>query len=331
MTIRHGDERPLRAAVTGATGCIGRALIDQLSAQGTVKALHRSQPAGVAGREVGVVAGDLDDRRALKELVRDADVVFHCAATMGKSDVALSHRVNVAGTMNVACAALEAGVARFVYVSSISVYAATRTANSTITEDVEPARIDRLNAYSRTKLEGERVLQRLAEEGLAYTVVRPTNVYGPWSGPWFQQWADLLERTAYVIGDLAIDVVHVNDIATAMIQAATATPAANGTFHLGHESVRLGDFVRRVGDVVKRPVRALPAPVDALLRTAIERGYRAVTGRHMSLSLTRPVFYPCEKARRAFGYAPAIGLDEGFRDLEEWYAGRSQRLTGRPE
>ena len=320
---RHGGL--VRVGVTGANGCIGRALLARLGAAGDteVNALCR-RPASLEDtarpRRCRVVAGDLFDPDALAELVSGSDVVYHCAATMEKGDEERSHRVNVVGTENVASAALQAGVRRLVCVSSISVFAATRRRDFTITEDVEPENVGRLNHYSRTKLEGEHLLDAFSARGLACTVMRPTNVYGPWSHPWFSQWAEVLRRTPYIVGNVPIDVVHSDDVAAAMIRAAASPGAADDVFHVGNESVLLSDFIRRVGHVVQRPVRALPSVLDRALRHTIETGYRTVSGRVMSLSLPRPAIYPHAKAHRAFGYAPAISLDAGFASLKAWYS-----------
>ncbi|MBI2403323.1 MAG: NAD-dependent epimerase/dehydratase family protein [Gemmatimonadetes bacterium] len=315
--------------MTGASGFIGAALLRHLAPRWSLAALYRRRDPGSEFWEregCRVVYGDLDDQKALAALVRDADVVFHCAARMAKDDLAASQRVNVAGTERLARAALANGVARFIYVSSISVYAATRRAGPTITEDLEPANLGRLNAYSFTKYQGElRVRGLAARDGLGYTIVRPTNVYGPRSGPWFLQLERLLRRVPVAIGDVPIDVVYLDDLLVALQEAALSSAAVNQTFHIGHQVVRLRDFIALVGEVVGRRARRLPAAADYLLRAAIEHGYRLATGKCMSMSLTRPAFYPHTKAERTFGYAPRVGLQEGFGAIAEWYRERDQR------
>src|SRR5262245_10369650 len=198
--------RSLRAAVTGASGFIGAALLRDLAPRAQVAALFRRRdPASESWEQAGcrVVYGDLDDDKALSALVRSAQVVYHCTARMAKDDLAASLRVNVAGTERLARAALAHGVGRFVYLSSISVYAATRPADATITEDLEPAGLDRLNAYSFTKYQGElQVKQLAARDGLRFTIIRPTNVFGPRSRPWFVQFERLLHRVPVAIGDV---------------------------------------------------------------------------------------------------------------------------------
>lgn len=312
-----------RAAITGASGCLGRALAEAAAERGPVRGLFRARTAlsdawQARGREV--VFGDFDDDAALAALVAGADVVYHCAARMAKNDPALSHRVNVQGTERLARAAREAGVGRLVYVSSISVYAATRRRDNTFTEDVEPANTHRLNAYSSTKYQGELVLRRLgAPRGLAYTIVRPTNVYGPWSRPWFISWAQWLERLPVAVGNVPIDVVHVDDVAAALARAGEASVAADETLHVGHETVTMRNFIELVGEAVQRRARKLPDTVDHLARFLAEGGYRLVTGKCMSMSLLRPAVYPHTKAHRLIGYQPRVHLREGFAALAAWY------------
>lgn len=320
-------------AVTGASGCLGGALLEGLVPQHGVRALFRrsdDRSAFWTRRGCQVVLGSLDDTAALAELVRGVETVYHCAATMGKSDAHLSRRVNVVGTENLARAALAAGAGRFVYISSISVYAATRRPDDTFTEDTEPECIDDLNSYGRTKYHGEQCVRRLGrEDGLRYTIIRPTNVYGPRSRPWFLQFERMLRRLPVALGDVLIDVVYVDDLVEAMIQAGGSSAAENEVFHIGHEMVKMNRFILEVAQVTGQRAWTLPRGVDRLLRAAIDRLYRSATGKHMSMSLVRPAYYPHAKAQQAFGYAPRIRLVDGFARLAEWYqtAGRAPEPT----
>ncbi len=312
------------AAITGASGFIGRVLVERLRAERPVRVLVRRRDELADRWERGgveIVVGDLEDDAALARLVRGSDAVFHCAAFMGKSDPRRSHDVNVTGTASVARAALVADVRRFVYVSSISVFGATRAPDGVITERARPRRVHRLNAYARTKFLGERVVRRLgATDGLAYTIVRPTNVYGPGSGPWFRQLAAMLARVPIAFGDLPVDVVYVDDVADAMVLAAGSPGAVGEVFHVGHEMVPMNRFMVEVAAVMGRRARLLPRGVDRVVRTLVDRGYRVATGTCMSLSLRAPVRYPHDRASAVLGYAPGIDLAEGFARLRAWYA-----------
>lgn len=313
-------------AVTGASGFIGRTLVSRLGGRGPVSALYRRAgqiPAPTAGEVVRPVLGALHDPAELAELCLGTDYVVHCAATMSKSDRELSERVNVRGTELVARAAAEAGARRFVYVSSISVLGATRSPGGLLTEADEPTGLGRLNAYARTKYAGELAVRRVAAEtGLEYTIVRPTNVYGAGSVPWFQMYERLVGRVPVAFGRVEVDVVHVSDVVDALIACTASPDAVNEAFHIGHEMVELARFIEGVAGVVGRETWRLPRALDGLLRFIVDRGYALVTGGRLSLSLTAPVSYPHGKATRAFGYAPIVDLEEGMSGLRSWYRAR---------
>ena len=322
MSADHTLEGPV-AAVTGASGFLGDALVARLITTRRVRALLRG-PAerGASLRACGceIVQGDLDDERALAALVDGADEVYHCAATMAKTNPALSRRVNVEGTERAARAALAAGVRRFVYVSSASVYAASLSDDNTYPEAFEPRNVERLNHYSRTKYEGECAVRRLAEqEGLRFTIIRPTNVYGLGSRPWFKQWESLLKRVPVAFGDVPIDVVYVKDVVMALEAAAGSAAAENEVFNIGHEMVKMSHFLGVVGCVIGRETKTLPPNVDRGLRVAIERAFSVFTRTQMSPSLVRPAVYPHAKARAAFGYLPQYRLLDGMAEMKRLY------------
>jgi len=314
------------AAVTGASGFLGEALVNRLLTTRRVRAFFRAScdaSRALRARACEIVIGDLDNHDALAALVAGAEEVYHCAATMAKTDPALSQRVNVAGTEHVARAAVKAGVRRFVYVSSTSVYAASRRDDNTYTEAFEPENTRRLNHYSRSKYEGERVVRRLgADEGLGFTIVRPTNVYGLRSRPWFKRWEGLLRRVPVAFGNVSIDVVYVNDVVMALEDAAASPAAENGVFNIGHEMIPLSRFVSAVGGVIGRTKRTLPPRIDRAVCVAVDRGFQVFTRTMMSPSLVQPARYPHDRARAVFGYSPRYSLPDGMAEIERLYRAR---------
>jgi nucleoside-diphosphate-sugar epimerase len=311
------------AAVTGAGGFLGEALVNRLHTDFNLRILFRQSTAqSDAWKQQGcrIIIGDLDNDAALAELVEGAEVVYHCAATFAKTTPALSDRVNVRGTENIARVALVGGARRFVYVSSTSVYAATKRSDKTMTEEFEPENINRLNNYSRTKYEGELVVKRLAhEEGLRYTIIRPTNIYGIRSKPWFRQWESLLGKVPIAIGDIPIDLVYIDDVVEAMVMAAESPQAEGEVFNVGHEMVKMSRFIGEIGRVTGHRAWDLPFVVDRGLCFAVDRLFRLFTGTTISPSLIRLVYYPHTKARRLFGYTPRFTITEGLADLARIY------------
>lgn len=144
-------------AITGATGFVGRALLDEAATRGLeVRALtRRPQPKAA---NVEWIPGDLHDRKALARLVRKAEAVIHVAGVVNTPDPMGFHLGNVEGTLALIEVALGLGVPRFVFVSSLS------------------AREPQLSKYGHSKLHAEKLVRA---SGLDWSIVRPPAIYGP--------------------------------------------------------------------------------------------------------------------------------------------------------
>jgi nucleoside-diphosphate-sugar epimerase len=172
---RNGSLMAGRVLITGATGFIGRGLVPALSAAGyRVRAATRGFAPMPAEVESAVV-GDLRKPINLAEAMRDVDFVVHSAglahATAGL-DEETYREINAGVTAILARAAQQAGVKRFVLLSSIRAQTGPE-ADGVVTE-ATPARPS--DAYGRSKLEGEEVL---SESGIPAVVLRPVLVHGP--------------------------------------------------------------------------------------------------------------------------------------------------------
>jgi nucleoside-diphosphate-sugar epimerase len=326
-------------AVTGASGGIGHALLEQLLPICRVRALFRARTAAATEwerRGVAPVWGDLGSEEALSDLVAGARVVFHCAAAIGAS-AEQSHAVNVEGTRRLAAAAARHGCDRLVYLSSIAVYAAAsssphpsgRPALPEFTEDLPLVEHDELAVYSRTKLQAERALIEVAAaSALGYTILRPTCVYGPNTKPFTLGPVRLITRgLPAVIGDGSgpMDVVYVDDVAGSMIDAAESPEARNEIFNIGHETVTAAEFYAHFGLMLGRPVRHLP--VAAL--KAVSRALQPFSARPALADVRRglefilhgtanPSRFPSAKARDVFGYSPRTTLPTGMLRTALW-------------
>lgn len=145
-------------ALTGGTGFVGQAVLDVLEREGiAVRALARNVPSEQRA-QTEWISGGLSDRASLDRLVQGTDCILHIAGLTTSIDPAELHLVNVEGTSRLLDATGEAGIDRFVFVSSLA------------------AREPDLSAYGKSKAEAERLV---AQSGLAATVVRPPAVYGP--------------------------------------------------------------------------------------------------------------------------------------------------------
>jgi dihydroflavonol-4-reductase len=163
--------------ITGATGYLGRALVDLLVRRGDeVRAVVRdaARAAEVLPGEVDVAVADLADGEALERAARGCTGVLHLAGSVGHLPEE-TRRANVEGTRRVLAASVAAGVPRVVYTSSS---AAVMDASGLVAEDPvgPPALTD---PYSTSKAEAESLVLAAARTGLAAMIVNPVNIYGP--------------------------------------------------------------------------------------------------------------------------------------------------------
>lgn len=201
-----------RAAVTGATGFVGRHLVQLLAAQGwQVRVLARSEPAHALWQQATpeVVLGSLSDAAALERLVHGADAVLHLAGAIKARDAAEFLRINRDGTTALAEATLRAAPqAHFLHISSLA------------------AREPSLSGYCASKRAGEQqALSLLGPERVS--VLRPPAIYGPGDRETLvffqlasQRWVPLLGRPS-----ARLAVIHVEDAVSAMMARLEAGPS----------------------------------------------------------------------------------------------------------
>ena len=320
--------------VTGATGFIGRRLVQRLMEAGaSPRALVLPDDAVPPswGERVDVRLGDVSDRVAVARTCSGVRTVIHLAAMVGDwGGEALHRRVTVGGTENVLAEA-ALGRARVVLASSVVVYG--DRLDRVICDESTPFGRP-LGPYSRAKQSQERIARRLERErGLLVAIVRPGNVYGAGSIPWVDVAVAQLERgmPALVGGGIHnACLCHVENAAGAFLLAASRPAAVGRAYNVNDASDvtwhrYFTDLARLAGTRPPRAVPRLPVEIAAHLSEfawrLLGRNDRPPVTRESLNLVASNARVPIARIRRELGFEPRFDYADGLAEIAA-YLGR---------
>lgn len=317
----------MNALVTGATGFVGGHVVDALLARGDrVTALVRSpaRAAALATAGVTLVEGDLENRSALQEAVRQQDVIYHIAGAVAAPNEAAYLKANRDGTASLLRAAEAAGSPRFVLMSSGA--AGGPSHRGVPRTEVQPDAP--VTAYGRSKRAAEEVVRHAT---VPWVILRPPTVYGP------RDRDNLIKvfriaRTGVVpvFGDglQELSMVYASDLADATVLAGTAPGVTGAAYYVNHpEIVTSAGLVRRIGSAMHRRVRVIGLPRwVAMPILGVTQAAARLAGRTTILNVEKAnEFYgPAWTAdpsafMEASGWLPSHDLTEGLAATWQWY------------
>lgn len=308
--------------VTGGAGFIGSHVTERLLAEGhDVRVVDDFSSGrrenleftakGPRWGRLEVAPGDITRVEFVIEAMTGVDFVFHQAAIpsvpRSVADPAATNEANVTGTLNLLVAARDAGVKRFIYASSSSVYGESPTLPK-----VESMPTDPLSPYAISKLAAEqyaRAFHRLY--GLSTIGMRYFNVFGPRQDP-TSEYAAVVPKfiTSMARGEPPIifgdglqtrDFTYVSNAVEANLRASTCDAAASGeTFNVALGTrVSLLDLVGAINRILGSdlpPRHAESRPGDV---------------KHSLADI--------EAAREKIGYRPAVSFEEGLAKTVAWF------------
>jgi 2-alkyl-3-oxoalkanoate reductase len=324
----------MKALVTGATGFLGRHLVQRLLQEGEeVWVLARtSQPAALLqGPGVRVVEGDVRRWLSLRQAVQGADVVFHCAGKTEPTGRWVDFlEVNVLGTERVIQAALEHGVRRIVHVSSIGVYG-PRPAGVVITEDdgYDPNPRAR-GFYTQSKIEADRIALWYAHERAApLTVIRPATIYGPGGKEALVRAGVRLGRLNVVFGDGSnpLPLVYVDNVVDALVLTARSDTGDGRAYNIvDDDEVSQRMYVEHMGQAlgVQQSTVYLPLPAVRVLAGGADLARAALRGRrspqglfHRITRSLQSVRYDTSCAKKELAWHPRVSFEEALKRMRD--------------
>lgn len=312
--------------VTGANGFVGKALIAELLHRGVeVRAAVRresdiilsnsSEPLSVH------IVGDIGPKTDWGTSLDGIQAVVHLAARVHvMKEQALDplmefRRVNTLGTLRYASMAAQAGVRRFVYVSTIKVNGEATT-SMPFREDDRPRPSD---PYSVSKWEAEQGLRRIASEtGMEIVIIRPPLVYGPGVGGNFLTILKWIDRgiplpLASVRNQRSF--VGLSNLVSLIIRCLSHPDAAGEVFLVSDgEDLSTPDLFQRVAHALGKRSRLFPLPVSLLRTMARVLGKDSVCER-----LCGSLKVDSGKVRQLLGWVPPLSVDGELQATGEWY------------
>lgn len=323
----------MKILVTGATGFVGSAVARILTDAGhSVRALVRpsSDLKNIHAIEVEPVQGDLTDQASLRTALRGCQGLFHVAADyrLWVPDPEEIYKANVQGTENIINAALDAGVSRICYTSSVATLGLNKD-GSPADEETPVSLKDMVGHYKRSKFMAEKCVQQLIREKDApVVIVNPSTPVGPRDikpTPTGKMVLDAASGRMPAYVDTGLNFAHVDDVAMGHLLAFEKGEIGR-RYILGGSNLTLKEFLCMIAKITggRPPVVKLPHNLILPVAWVSEawcgfagRGEPLVTVDGVKLAKKR-MFFSCRRAGEELGYI-SRPVQEAVSDAVEWF------------
>lgn len=305
--------------ITGVAGFLGSHLADAFLAKGFNVAGIDNMLGGSADNVphgVDFRLADCNDRHTYLDMLRNTEIVFHCAAlaheglSVFSPHLISTHGINASTALF--SAAIASGVKRIVYCSSMARYGRNALP---FTEDQEPHPVD---PYAISKYAGELILRSLCGiHGIEFNIAVPHNIIGPrqrYDDPYRNVASIMVNRmiqglqpVIYGDGDQTRCFSFVGDVVPSLVKLGIAPDIRSQVFNLGPDEqvVTILDLARLIADLLDfqlAPVFLAARPLEV-----------------------KDAYCSSDKARRLLGYHTSSALRTGILDIIDWIRTKKPR------
>ncbi len=317
-----------KAFVTGAAGFLGNNIIRELLEQGwEVTAFHlpTDNLKYLLELNINLIEGDILDYQSLVDAIPEGEnvVIFHIAGdtSMWNRHADRQFMINVTGTANVAKAALERGVGKLVYTSSVSAYGYH---SDRIDEETPSNALTCKMNYNKTKYLAEQEIRKVVEKGLDAVILNPCNMMGPFDPKgWSTLIMSVLNNDVPAVTLGVGTFAHVRDVARAHIKAAEVGRKGEN-YLIGGVEIVFRDIYQEINEMLGKKMnpRTVSSPVFRMamylirLKAFLKKEEPILTYPRFK-RLTGRIICNDKKARQELSFQTS-GIKEMLNDSYEW-------------
>jgi nucleoside-diphosphate-sugar epimerase len=304
----------MKVLVTGATGFIGGAIVEDLVKEGhEVFALVRktSKADHLARMGVKFIFGDITDKDSLYAITGRFNAIFHCAAYVDDKNRKKLRLVNILGTEGVCKLAVRLQVDKLVYLSSVAVVSGHLQVP--LTEELS---YRATNLYGESKIEAERIVWDFRRKGLASVILRPPMVYGEGEPHLLKVILFLIKHRLFPIlagGKNKLHLAYVKNIAQAAVMALHNDDFLKGVFFVGDKEVLTVDEIYSI------MAEAIRAPRPVILPPGLEAFLKIVPGLDRKINfITKDRVYDISRIEM-LGFKPRFKAQEALIKSAQYF------------